>query len=80
MRNHRLYEVKLESNREVGGWKIVTGKGNCVKRTTSRREAVTLARSKARVAAEDFGVNTTLRVRNSDGTVSEERSYTATRF
>lgn len=78
MRNHRLYEVR--NDRSVGGWKIVTGKGTCVKRTQTRREAEQEARRRARLAADEFGLNTTLRVRNTDGTVSEERSYSAASF
>jgi hypothetical protein len=77
MRNHRLYEVRSDAT--VGGWKIVTGKGTCVKRTGNRREAISLARGKAKVAAEEFGINTTLRVRDMNGTVSEERSFKAVR-
>lgn len=75
MRNHRLYEVRQD--RVEGGWKIVTGKGTCVKRTETRREAESEGRRRARLAASDFGINTTLRVRNVDGSVSEERSYQA---
>lgn len=78
MRNHRLYEVRQD--RVCGGWKIVTGKGTCVKRTETRREAEADARRRARLAASDFSVNTTLRIRNTDGSVSEERSYSAVRF
>lgn len=74
-RNHRLYEVKADQN--VGGWKIVTGKGTCVKRTDSRREAISDARRRARLAAQEFGVNTTVRVRNLDGTVTELVSHEA---
>ena len=74
-KNHRLYEVR--SDRNVGGWKIVTGRGTCVKRTNTRREAEQDARRRAKLAADEFGINTTLRIRNTDGTVSEERSYDA---
>ena len=73
MKNHRLYEVK--NDKSVGGWKIVTGKGTCVKRTFTRREAESEARRRAKMAADEFGVNTTLRIRNMDGTISEEQSY-----
>ena len=75
MRNHRLYEVRSDKN--VGGWKVVTGKGTCLKRATTRREAVSSGRAKARNAAADFGINTTFRVRNMDGTIAEERSFAA---
>jgi len=77
MRNHRLYEVRSDKN--VGGWKVVTGKGTCVKRTATRREAIASGRNKASVCASDFGINATLRVRNVDGTISEERSFKAMR-
>lgn len=73
MHNHRLYEVR--SDRNVGGWKVVTGKGKCVRRCQTRREAESVGRDRARTAANEFGFKTTLRIRNSDGTVSEERSY-----
>ena len=73
MRNHRLYEVRF--NRDHEEWLVRTGKGTVVGRTTTRREAVSIARLKARDAASNFGKNTTLRVRNLDGTVSEERAY-----
>ncbi len=75
MRNHRLYEVKFD--RVACGWKIVTGKGTCVKRTQTRREAESIAREKARIAASNFGINTTCRIRNLDGQVSRESFYTA---
>jgi len=72
-RNRRTYEVKPD--RKVGGWKIVTGRGNCVKRTWTKREAVSAGASRARTAALEFGIEATLRVRNTDGSVSETRSY-----
>jgi len=75
MKNHRLYEVR--SDRNIGGWKVVTGKGTCVKRTETRREAEQEGRRRARLAASDFGINTTLRVRNADGSVSTEQTYDA---
>lgn len=75
MRNHRLYEVKLDRNE--GGWKVVTGKGTCVKRTTSRREAEREGKRRARLAASDWGVNTTLRVRDELNFVTDEQTFTA---
>jgi len=71
--SRRTYEVKPD--RIVGGWKVVTGRSNCVKRTWTKREAISAAASRARTAAVEFGINTTLRVRNTDGSVSEVRSY-----
>lgn len=74
-KQHRLYQVTFD--RTADNWKVVTGRGNCVFRGDTRREAISVARARAKTAAEGFGINTTLRVRNMDGTISEQRSYSA---
>lgn len=77
MRNHRLYEVKPERNVSVGGWKVVTGKGTCVKRTTSEKAAVREGTRRAKMAASNWGINTTLRVRDRDGYILDETFFDA---
>ena len=74
-KQHRLYQVIFD--RTADNWKVVTGRSNVVFRDDTRRGAVAAARSRARAATDNFGIDTTLRVKNMDGTISEQRSYTA---
>ena len=73
-RRRKVYEV--QADRKVGGWKIVS-EGTCLKRTTTKKEAITAARERARNRATDpdFGSNAELRVRNMNGSVYEVARY-----
>jgi Uncharacterized protein conserved in bacteria (DUF2188) len=68
----RLFEVRRDKN--AGDWKVVSGRGAVVSRAGTRREAESQGRSFARQTS-DSGFSVTLRIRNIDGSVSEEYSY-----
>lgn len=68
-----IYEVMPDRNN--GGWKVINSNRTCLKRTLTKREAVTAGQERARNRARDFGPST-LRIRDSFGRFQEERSYT----
>jgi hypothetical protein len=77
MTTREVYEVMPDHS--VGGWRVVNSNGTCLKRTTTKRDAVRAGASRARACAEGSWardpLDATLRVRDSNGRFDFERNY-----
>jgi len=77
MSRREVYEVQPDST--VGGWRVVNSNGTCLKRTSTKCEAVRAGAERARNCAQGGWYRdptpSTLRVRSADGRFDFERTY-----